>query len=163
MRRSKRSVPDDPKVRERVCRQPFKAASVPPELDAIVIGSGIGGLSAAALMARAGKCVLVLEQVRAGGWLPPPLSFPPLHIPPFFPRFFLHTSPSLLAPSFTRPFPYPYLFPSLVFLNTTLPPHVLFIHMPASPKPVTCMRFNGRITGISTRPSSSPAHRPLPP
>ena len=37
-------------------------------LDAIIIGSGIGGLSTAAIMAKAGKKVLVLEQHdQAGG------------------------------------------------------------------------------------------------
>ena len=41
---------------------------MPDGLDAIVVGSGIGGLTTASLMAKAGKKVLVLEQHdRAGG------------------------------------------------------------------------------------------------
>lgn len=36
--------------------------SVPPNLDVVVIGSGIGGLTTAALLAKQGKRVLVLEQ-----------------------------------------------------------------------------------------------------
>ena len=41
---------------------------MPAELDAIVIGSGMGGLTFSAIMAKAGKRVLVLEQHdQAGG------------------------------------------------------------------------------------------------
>lgn len=46
----------------------FLASRVPQDLDAIVIGSGIGGLSIAVLLAKVGKKVLVIEQHgRAGG------------------------------------------------------------------------------------------------
>mmetsp|Transcript_39518 Transcript_39518/g.99620 ORF Transcript_39518/g.99620 Transcript_39518/m.99620 type:complete len:607 (+) Transcript_39518:61-1881(+) len=45
----------------------FASRKVPSNLDAIVIGSGIGGLSTAALLARQGKRVLVLEQHDVAG------------------------------------------------------------------------------------------------
>mgnify|MGYP001791614240 CR=1 FL=1 len=46
----------------------FSQKKIPGELDAIVIGSGIGGMSSAAILAKTGKKVLVLEQHdQAGG------------------------------------------------------------------------------------------------
>ena len=45
----------------------FSVDKVPKNLDAIVIGSGIGGLTAAAVLAKAGKKVLVLEQYEQAG------------------------------------------------------------------------------------------------
>ena len=45
----------------------FKARKVPEGLDAIVVGSGIGGMYTAALLAKVGKRVLVLEQHYVAG------------------------------------------------------------------------------------------------
>ena len=50
------------------CFPGFSVDKVPENLDVIVIGSGIGGLTAGATLAKAGKKVLVLEQHdQAGG------------------------------------------------------------------------------------------------
>ncbi|OWF41588.1 putative all-trans-retinol 13,14-reductase [Mizuhopecten yessoensis] len=58
----------DKQVRDRVIKQRFKLSKVPEQIDDIVIGSGIGGLGAAAILSRSGHCVLVLEQHdQAGG------------------------------------------------------------------------------------------------
>uniref|UniRef100_A0A1A8PEV4 All-trans-retinol 13,14-reductase n=1 Tax=Nothobranchius pienaari TaxID=704102 RepID=A0A1A8PEV4_9TELE len=58
----------DKKERNKVLKQGFLASKVPENLDAIIIGSGIGGLGLAVFLAKVGKKVLVLEQhSRAGG------------------------------------------------------------------------------------------------
>ncbi|KAM6914597.1 all-trans-retinol 13,14-reductase [Lycodopsis pacificus] len=58
----------DRKEKNKVLKQGFLASRVPENLDAVIIGSGIGGLGLGVLLAKVGKKVLVLEQHdRAGG------------------------------------------------------------------------------------------------
>ncbi|KAG5263046.1 hypothetical protein AALO_G00281860 [Alosa alosa] len=58
----------DQKKRNKVLKKGFSRERIPENLDAIIIGSGLGGLTTAACMAKKGKRVLVLEQHdNAGG------------------------------------------------------------------------------------------------
>lgn len=67
-RRPPKPLETDLKARDKVLKNGFVAKKVPDNLDAIFIGSGIGSLSCAAMLAKAGKKVLVLEQHdQAGG------------------------------------------------------------------------------------------------
>ena len=57
---------DKLKRKERLKRK-FKKDDLEDSYDVIVIGSGMGGLTCAGLLARAGEKVLVLEKVKIGG------------------------------------------------------------------------------------------------
>jgi all-trans-retinol 13,14-reductase len=57
----------DQKKRDGVLKEKFDIRKVPSDLDAIVIGSGIGGLSTSVILAKAGKRVLILDQHDTAG------------------------------------------------------------------------------------------------
>ncbi|KAF6721610.1 All-trans-retinol 13,14-reductase [Oryzias melastigma] len=57
----------DNRKRDARLKKGFRLDRVPLALDAVVIGSGIGGLTTAALLSKAGKKVLVLEQHDTAG------------------------------------------------------------------------------------------------
>ena len=58
----------DQKKRDAVLKQGFSLDKVPEGLDAIIIGSGIGGMTTGAILSKTGRRVLVLEQHdQAGG------------------------------------------------------------------------------------------------
>ncbi|XP_039261189.2 all-trans-retinol 13,14-reductase-like isoform X1 [Styela clava] len=66
--RSPNPVVIDQSKRDKVLKVGFKVEKIPTDPDAIIIGSGMGGLMCGACLSRAGKKVLVLEQHdRAGG------------------------------------------------------------------------------------------------
>lgn len=68
---AKAAVNDSTKRQDRaLIRKKFSEKNIPSDIDTIIIGSGMGGLSCAAILARLGKKVVVLEQhedVAGGG------------------------------------------------------------------------------------------------
>ena len=69
-RKTRKPYIHDQKERDKVLKQGFAQSKLPENVDAIVVGSGIGGLTTAAILAKVRRKVLVLEQHdQAGGLL----------------------------------------------------------------------------------------------
>jgi len=67
-RQARKPYIHDQKKRDAVLKQGFSLDKVPDGLDAIIIGSGIGGMTTGAILSKTGRRVLVLEQHdQAGG------------------------------------------------------------------------------------------------
>ncbi|XP_064648110.1 all-trans-retinol 13,14-reductase-like [Lineus longissimus] len=67
-RKPPKDVEFDQALRDKVLKQGFSMRKVPEDLDAVIIGSGIGSLATASLLSQVGRKVLVLEQHdQAGG------------------------------------------------------------------------------------------------
>ena len=67
-RKKRKLYVTDQRKRDAVLKQGFSMQKVPDDLDAIIVGSGIGALATGAIMSKAGKRVLILEQHdQAGG------------------------------------------------------------------------------------------------
>ena len=67
-RKMRRPYIIDKKKRDAILKQRFSMRKIPEDLDAIIIGSGIGALCTGAIMSKAEKKVLILEQHdQAGG------------------------------------------------------------------------------------------------
>ena len=69
-RRPRQAIVTDPEARRAVLKFGFTEDRVPTNLDVVIVGSGVGGLLAGALLTKAGKRVAVFEQHdQAGGCL----------------------------------------------------------------------------------------------
>ena len=69
-RRPRMPIEHNDEVRRAIIKFGFTADRIPKNIDVVIVGSGVGGLLAGALLTKAGKKVCVFEQHdQAGGCL----------------------------------------------------------------------------------------------